>query len=81
MRMSIKITDPELLNALRSSKGDVEMTDAEGRLLGTFVAGGLFRPPPGYQSGISEEEMQRRLNDKTPGRPLKDILRDLEARG
>jgi hypothetical protein len=79
--MSIKISDPNLVEILRKARGDLNVTDAEGNLLGTFVAGGLFRPPPGYQPGVSEEEIQRRLNDKTPGRPLKDILRDLEARG
>ena len=78
--MSITITDPELLAQLRRAGGIVELKDPDGNVLGTFAVEGLGKLPPGVTSPFTEEEMAERRRQRT-GRPLKDIIRDLEARG
>jgi hypothetical protein len=77
--MSITVTDPTLLAQLMADDR-VELKDPSGRVLGVFTPDGLGRLPPGVKSPFSDEEMERRQEPKT-GRPLADILRDLEARG
>lgn len=77
--MSITINDPNLLSQL--STGDqVELKDPSGNLLGVFVPRGLGVPPPGVKSPFTDEELAELRKQRT-GRPLKDILRDLEAKG
>jgi hypothetical protein len=78
--MSITITDPGLLAALRQASDVLELKDPDGNLLGTFSADGLGKLPPGVKSPFTDEERAERRKQRT-GRPLKDILRDLEARG
>ncbi len=78
--MSITITDPALVAQLLNSDGPIELKGAEGRLLGKFTAEGLYKLPPGVKSPFTEEEMVERRKDRT-GRPLKDILRDLQKCG
>ena len=78
--MSITITDPALVAQLLNSDGTIELKSPEGRLLGKFTAEGLFKLPPGVKSPFTEEEMAERRKDRT-GRPLKDILRDLQKCG
>jgi hypothetical protein len=79
--MSITITDPALLAQLRQAGSTVELKDPEGNTLGTFAAEGLGKLPPGVKSPFTREEMEERRQKHRSGRPLKDILRDLEARG
>lgn len=78
--MSITITDPALLAQLRQAADVVELRDPDGNVIGTFAVEGLGKLPPGVKSPFSREEMEERRKVRT-GRPLKDILRDLEARG
>jgi hypothetical protein len=78
--MSITITDPVLLAQLREA-GSAELTDPEGNVIGTFAVEGLGRLPPGVKSPFTREEMEERRRQHRTGRPLKDIIRDLEARG
>jgi hypothetical protein len=78
--MSVTISDSALLSKL--GMGDrIELTDASGNLLGVFIPQGLGVPPPGVKSPFSDEEMAERRKEPKIGRPLKDILRDLEAKG
>jgi len=79
--MSITITDPALLAQLRQANAVVEFRDPDGNLLGTFAVEGLGKLPPGVKSPFTREEMEERRRQHRSGRPLKDILRDLEARG
>lgn len=79
--MSITITDPTLLAQLRQAGSTVELKDPEGNLLGTFAVEGLGKLPPGVKSPFTREEMEERRRRHRSGRPLKDILRDLEAQG
>ena len=78
--MSITVTDPALLSLLETEV-NVEIKDPTGRLLGVFVPEGLGKLPPGVKSPFSDEEMERRRREPKVGRPLADIMRDLEARG
>ena len=79
--MSITITDPALLAQLRQASCTVELCDPDGNVLGTFAIEGLGKLPPGVKSPFTREEMEERRKNNRTGRPLKDILRDLEARG
>jgi hypothetical protein len=79
--MSITITDPQLLAQLRQAGDGVELKDPEGNVLGRLSVGGLGKLPPGVKSPFTREEMDERRRKNRSGRPLKDILRDLEARG
>ena len=79
--MSITITDPALLAQLRQASAVVEFRDPDGNVLGTFAAEGLGKLPPGAKSPFTREEMEERRQKHRSGRPLKDILRDLEGRG
>ena len=67
--------DPELQTKLTQSGEPVEIYDQSGRVIG------YFEPlPPGRLkelSPFSDEELERRREQRT-GRPLKDILKDLE---
>ncbi len=68
--MSITITDPGLLAQLRAAHTAVELRDPEGNLLGTLALASPF----------SREEMDERRRKNRSGRPLTDIVRDLEGR-
>jgi hypothetical protein len=77
--MSVTVTDPALLSQL--SAGDrLELKDPSGRVLGVFIPEGLGHLPPGVKSPFTDEELAE-LRKQQTGRPLKDILRDLQARG
>jgi hypothetical protein len=78
--MSITVTDPSLLSQLNTGT-EVELKDPSGKVLGVFVPKGLGRLPPGAKSPFSEEEMAERRQAPKDGRPLADIMRDLENRG
>jgi hypothetical protein len=78
--MSITITDPTLLAQLRQATGSVELKDPDGNTLGTFAVEGLGKLPPGVKSPFTREEMEERRQKHRSGRPLKDIIRDLESR-
>jgi len=76
--MSITITDPVLLAQL--AVGDpIELKDADGRLLGVFVPETWGKLPPGITSPFTDEEMAARRAMPKTGRPLADILRDLQG--
>lgn len=75
--MSKVTVDPTMGEKLRRLTEQVELCDADGRTLGYFtptVDRSLYE---GVDSPIREDELQRRINEGG-GRPLADILRDLE---
>ena len=78
--MSITITDPSLLAQFAEASDSVEIRTPDGLVLGRFVVENRYRLPPGVKSPFTEEEMSERRKDKSDGRPLADILRDLKAR-
>ena len=84
---AITITDPAVIEQLRRADA-IELRDPSGRVLGRFLveAGvepegveGVFLPPPGFVSPFTDEQ-RREFRKQVSGRPLKDILRDLEKR-
>jgi len=77
--MSVTITDQALLAQL-SGDDNVQLQDPSGRVIGTFFPEGLGKLPPGIKSPFTDEELVELRKQRT-GRPLADILRDLEARG
>ncbi len=77
--MSITITDPVLLEQLFRVNGSVDVLSPDGLVLGSFTTDGFGKLPPGVTSPFTEAEMAERRKDRS-GRPLADILRDLEGR-
>ena len=77
--MSITITDPVLLEQLFRVNGAVDVMSPDGLVLGSFTTEGFGKLPPGVKSPFTDEEMAERRKDRS-GRPLADILRDLEGR-
>ena len=77
--MSITVTDPALLALLSAARDPVEVRGPNGEYVGTFQPP-LGQLPPGVKSPFTDAERAERRKDRT-GRPLRDILRDLEARG
>lgn len=81
---TITITDPALIEQLRHANAAV-LRDPDGRVLGRLVVEpdeapeALFVPPPGFVSPFTDEQ-RREFRKQVTGRPLADILRDLEKR-
>ena len=78
-----KVTLDESLRAkLNGLNEELEICDADGRTVGHFVPPDLYREMlyawAESQSGISEEELQRRIREETgKGRALAEIWKDL----
>ncbi len=72
--MDLVISDPTTEQQLRQAQTALKLIDKAGNVLGHFVPKAAGREPP----PLSKEELRRRANE--PGRPLADILADLEKR-
>ena len=77
--MSITISDPALLAELSRMTGVVEVKDPQGRAIGALSLECDGKLPPGKKSPFTDEELAE-LRKQKGGRPLADILRDLQAR-
>lgn len=67
--------DQAVISQLLQPIGSVEVCDQHGTIVGVFNP----KPPTfdlSKEVGLSEDEVKRRL--KQPGRPLAEMLRDLE---
>ena len=75
--MSITISDPALFAQLLAAHGPVEVRGPDGEHVGTFQPfdGKL---PPGVKSPFTDEQRAEFRKQRT-GRPLADILRDLQG--
>ena len=71
--------DAQTAAKLTSLNGPVQLCDDAGAVLGTFQPGVLATFPPSLKdlSPYSDKELDE-LAKQTGGRPLSDILRDLE---
>jgi hypothetical protein len=69
------IVDPATLQQLRLARTTLELVDTTGNFIGHFVPA----TPAGREPTISEVELQRR-EQRGGGRPLAQILADLEKR-
>ncbi len=78
--MTITISDPALVAQLLNSNGVIELRNSDGNVLGQFSTTGLYKLPPGVKSPFTDEELLELRKQRT-GRPLADILRDLQERG
>lgn len=76
--MSLVFVDGELKETLGAADRPVQVCTPQGKVLGYFTP--TKSVPIDLDPGIGGEEIRRRMADHT-GRPLADILRDLEARG
>jgi hypothetical protein len=76
--MTTLILDTDLRNRLNNLTGLVELHDEEGRIVGYFSPlsgnGGMYED---LDIPVAEEEIER-LRNQPRGRPLADILADLE---
>jgi hypothetical protein len=73
------VVDSDLLARLQGLNERLEFCDEAGHVLGVFrPAQGRVAPGQGVDgSPFTREELERRRKERT-GRPLADILRDLE---
>jgi hypothetical protein len=71
--------DSAAVAKLAALPGPVQLCDESGHVLGWYRPGVLSDPPPALQdlAPLSEEELNRRSESREEGRPLKDIVRDL----
>ena len=69
--------DSQLSRTLGEMDRLVELCDEQGKLLGYFVAEdpNPGQPPPGFESSLSAEEVERRRGTRT-GRTTDEILRE-----
>ncbi len=74
--------DAALSEQLADAAREIPLYDGEGRLLGVFRSEAYRRQLEDAVAScpVSDEELQRRRASTAPGRPLKDILADLERR-
>jgi hypothetical protein len=77
--MSVTITDPVLLAELSRLRGIIELKDPQGNLIGELDLESNGKLPPGVKSPFTDEQLAE-LRKQRGGRPLVDILRDLQAR-
>jgi hypothetical protein len=78
--MTKVVVDPAFGAKITGLTGAVELCDESGRTLGYFhPAMSEGSAPQRLQSPHSDEEIERRRQDRR-GRPLADILADLEKR-
>ena len=77
--MSKVVVDSALQAKSTDPSGVVEVCDQQGRTIGFFHAANDASAASGgpLRSPVSDEEIQRRRRQKT-GRPLREILDDLE---
>ena len=74
--MSRIVVDAALLSKLRNVFQPVELCDETGRIIGLFTPT-VILPPSALEPRISKEEIERR-SKLGGGRPLREILADLE---
>ncbi len=78
--MSLTITDADVLARLLAGDS-LEVKDGDGRTVGRVLMDNSGKLPPGVRSPLTEAEIDARFAEPAVGRPLSEILRDLQARG
>jgi hypothetical protein len=71
--------DESLAENLRAVNDEVDIIDERGLVRGIYIPVRKYVPPPGYKPPFSDEELAR-LSKVRTGRPLADIIHDLEAK-
>ncbi len=72
--MDLVINDPTTVQQLRQAGTALKLVDKAGNVIGHFVPKAGREPPP-----LSKEELRRRASE--PGRPLANVLADLQRSG
>lgn len=76
----VRVTiDQVVRSKLGGLDSPLELCDETGRVVGHFIPVEDHSIYEGVESPVSDEELDRRLREES-GRPLEDILRDLESR-
>jgi hypothetical protein len=78
--MSTLVVDTTLAERLSQAGGTIEFFDSTGRSLGWFKPNRDVETYDGYECPYSNEELHR-IERAGGGRPIREILRDLENRG
>ena len=78
--MTKVIVDQAVCALLAPLKESVDLCDARGQVLGQFTPAASRLVADPMQPQVSEEELDRRERE-AGGRPLSEILADLEKRG
>jgi len=73
------VVDAQTLAKLSGACQTLELCDGEGRVVGHFIPTLDRSSDPSMEPQITEEELQRRER-QGGGRPLADILADLDKR-
>jgi hypothetical protein len=76
--MTSLILDQSLIEKLKAVETSVAVRDTNGNLVGFFHPAGTPDTVDQYECPVGEEELLRRAREGG-GRPLADILRELEA--
>jgi hypothetical protein len=76
--MTSLILDQALIEKLKAVETSVAVRDASGNLVGFFHPAATPETVDQYECPVSDDELLRRAQE-SGGRPLADILRDLEA--
>ena len=76
----VRVTvDAAFCSQLGGLDSPLELCDETGRVVGHFIPQQDRSIYEGVESPVSDEELERRFRDES-GRPLDDILRDLDGR-
>ena len=78
--MTITITDPSLLRQLSNATGTVKLCGPSGEILTDGQRSSYGKLPAGVVVPFTDEQLDEFSRNRA-GRPLADIVRDLEARG
>jgi hypothetical protein len=76
--MSSLVLEQSSIDKLKAVETSVAVRDAQGNLIGFFHRAITPESVDQYECPVSEEELLRRAR-QGGGRPLADILRDLES--
>lgn len=74
---TITIDDPDLIAKLTAAEGQIIFRSPTGEAVRTVETVAIGKLPPGFKVPFTDEEMERRSQVRT-GRPLSDVLKDLE---
>lgn len=77
--MARVVMDEWLAKNLKDAAGAVELVDENGRVVGVYAPSKRWVAPPGCEPPFTDEEMDE-LSKVRTGRPLADIIRDLERK-
>lgn len=76
--MTVQITDPTLVEALKQAGDVVDLIGPDGLPFGRFVASFRHDLPPGFRIPLTEEEIDERRKDLT-GISFEEMWEEIRA--